>query len=112
MESLIACRFSPVVVAYKSILHEGIPSEKENPAYTSQTCPVCSLVDPLNRNGDVFLCIGCGHGGHSDLVAATNVLNRFLGRLSTVPDAPASRLQSSNFATVCEKSTEEFKYQP
>lgn len=75
-------------VGYKSVLHNGIQPERENPAYTSQTCPVCGLVDVENRNGDIFLCVGCGHGDHSDLVAGTNMLNRFLGRLSTVPDVP------------------------
>ena len=74
---------------YKSVLHNGITSGAENPAYTSQTCPVCGLVDVGNRNGDLFLCLGCGHSGHADLVAGTNILNRFMGRLSTVPDAPA-----------------------
>jgi len=74
-------------VGYKSILHNGIPSGSENPAYTSQTCPVCGLVDSGNRTGDEFLCLNCGHHDHSDLVAGTNILNRFLGRLSTVPNA-------------------------
>jgi len=77
-------------VGYKSILHNGITSGSENPAYTSQTCPVCGLVDAGNRDGDVFLCLNCGHHDHSDLVAGTNILNRFLGRLSAVPDAPAA----------------------
>jgi len=80
-------------VGYKSILHNGIPSESENPAYTSQTCPVCGLVDAGNRNGDEFLCLNCGHHDHSDLVAGTNILNRFLGRLSAVPDAPKTEGQ-------------------
>ena len=44
-------------------------------AYTSQTCPQCGHVCPENRpTRDRFQCVACGHSGHADTVAATNIL--------------------------------------
>jgi putative transposase len=45
-----------------------------NPRYTSQTCPLCGLVDVANRHGTAFQCIGCGHSDHADVNAAVNIL--------------------------------------
>lgn len=47
-----------------------------NAAYTSQTCPECGYVDRRNRTGDTFKCLNCGHEGHSDSIAAVNILSR------------------------------------
>lgn len=49
---------------------KGFGVEQVNCAYGSQGCPICGLVDKRNRNGDRFKCTHCGHGGHSDTVAA------------------------------------------
>ena len=43
------------------------------PAYTSQTCPECGLVDSRNRSGDRFLCIACGFAEHADTVGGLNL---------------------------------------
>ncbi|MCQ3976906.1 MAG: transposase [Anaerolineae bacterium] len=51
---------------------EGFRREQVNPAYSSQTCPLCGFVHPDNRCGDTFQCLRCGHRDHSDRVAATN----------------------------------------
>lgn len=48
------------------------------PYYTSTTCPVCGHSDRGNRNGEVFLCLNCGHEDNADINAAMNILNRFL----------------------------------
>jgi putative transposase len=48
------------------------------PFYTSQTCPSCGQVDRGNRVGQVFRCLRCGHTGNADIVAARNILTRFL----------------------------------
>ena len=48
------------------------------PFYTSQTCPSCGHVDRGNRVGQVFRCLKCGHTGNADIVAARNILARFL----------------------------------
>jgi len=48
------------------------------PYYTSTTCPVCGQSDRGNRNGEVFLCLNCGHTDNADVNAGKNVLNRFL----------------------------------
>ncbi len=48
------------------------------PFYTSQTCPSCGQVDRRNRVGQVFQCLACGHTGNADIVAARNILARFL----------------------------------
>ena len=48
------------------------------PYYTSQTCPSCGHVDRGNRVGQVFRCLRCGHAGNADIIAARNILARFL----------------------------------
>ena len=48
------------------------------PFYTSQTCPSCGHVDRGNRVGQVFRCLSCGHTGNADIIAARNILTRFL----------------------------------
>ena len=48
------------------------------PYYTSTTCPVCGHSDRGNRNGEVFLCLSCGHTDNADVNAGKNILNRFL----------------------------------
>jgi putative transposase len=48
------------------------------PYYTSTTCPVCGQSDRGNRNGEVFLCLNCGHTDNADINAGKNILNRFL----------------------------------
>jgi len=47
--------------------------EKVNPAYTSQTCAACGLVDARNRESQAFRCVGCGHRAHADVNAARNI---------------------------------------
>ena len=48
------------------------------PYYTSTTCPVCGQSDRGNRNGELFLCLNCGHTDNADINAGKNILNRFL----------------------------------
>ena len=46
-----------------------------NPAYTSQTCSLCSHCAPENRkNQAVFLCAACGLQLGADVNAALNIL--------------------------------------
>ncbi|MBI5755617.1 MAG: transposase [Nitrospirae bacterium] len=57
---------------------EGCSLHKQvNPAYGSQTCPLCGFVWNKSRNGDVFKCAFCGHGAGADRVAAINYLHRY-----------------------------------
>ncbi|MFA6183451.1 RNA-guided endonuclease InsQ/TnpB family protein [Acidithiobacillus sp.] len=50
-----------------------------DPAYTSQICPVCGVVDAGNRpSQEVFHCLHCGHEAHADVNAAQNILARGL----------------------------------
>jgi len=50
-----------------------------DPAYTSQICPVCGVVDAKNRKTQaVFHCRHCGHEAHADVNAAQNILARGL----------------------------------
>ncbi len=45
------------------------------PAYTSQTCSSCRVVDKLSRqNQSTFLCTACGHQENADINAAKNIL--------------------------------------
>jgi putative transposase len=46
-----------------------------NPAYTSQTCNRCGVVDPKSRKSQAdFRCTACGHQDHADVNAARNIL--------------------------------------
>lgn len=65
-----------------------------DPAYTSQICPVCGVVDAENRQTQaVFLCQHCGHSDHADVNAAKNILARGLAVSTGL--APANELQST-----------------
>ena len=46
-----------------------------NPAYTSQTCSECGVVDADSRRTQAsFVCVVCGHAQNADLNAACNIL--------------------------------------
>ena len=48
--------------------------EKVNPAYTSQTCSQCGIVDREARESQaVFRCRSCGYCGNADVNAARNI---------------------------------------
>jgi len=48
--------------------------EKVNPAYTSQTCSQCKIVDREARQSQaVFRCRACGYCGNADVNAARNI---------------------------------------
>ena len=55
-----------------------------DPANTSRTCPSCGGCDKLNRRGEDFLCIACGHQGDADTIGARNILARTLATLGSV----------------------------
>jgi len=60
-------------VEYKA-KRAGIPVLFVNPAYTSKGCPCCGTIDNKNRpNQATFSCVGCGHEGHADEIAARNI---------------------------------------
>ena len=54
------------------------------PAYTSQTCNSCGVIDKKSRNGEVFKCVACGHADDADHNASLNILQRFLDGHFTV----------------------------
>ena len=62
---------------------------KVDPAYTSQTCPVCGHTERANRDkrNHIFRCTCCGYTSNDDRIGAMN-LHR-MGRELTVPDADA-----------------------
>lgn len=48
-----------------------------DPAYTSQTCSCCGVVDAASRvSRDRFVCRACDHDEHADTNAARNILRR------------------------------------
>jgi IS605 OrfB family transposase len=55
---------------------EGFYVHFVNPAYTSQTCSTCGVVDKSNRKGEVYQCTSCGSLIDADYNAAINILNR------------------------------------
>lgn len=63
---------------------EGFELIKVDPAYSSQTCPVCGFTDSGNRLGSLFRCGRCGHEGHADVVAAINLVGRVPAKIKEV----------------------------
>ena len=55
----------------------GVKLEQVNPAYTSQICPQCGLINRRNRNGNTFKCLNCGLTAHADWVGAYNLKTRW-----------------------------------
>ena len=49
-----------------------------DPAYTSQTCSDCGILDPASRDGKKFCCRACGVELDADVNAAVNVLHKAL----------------------------------
>ncbi len=62
-------------IAFKA-LAEGFRHEQVNPAYGSQSCPLCEFVDQGNRKGDSFQCLHCRHENSADRIAALNYARR------------------------------------
>ncbi len=62
---------------------QGINLEKVSPAYTSQTCSNCRVVDKNSRRNSVFLCTACEIFLDADFNAARNILHRGVYRPST-----------------------------
>jgi putative transposase len=64
------------VLAYK-LEERGGALERINPAYTSQECSACGVVDKASRESQSsFACRHCGFAGHADTNAAINILRR------------------------------------
>lgn len=49
------------------------------PAYTSITCSACGSQDKKNRHGTDFVCRQCGARGHTDILAARNLVRKATG---------------------------------
>lgn len=52
---------------------EGFNVFYVEPAYSSQTCPICSFIDKANRARNSFCCKQCGYTNHADTVGAINI---------------------------------------
>ena len=76
-------------LVYKALRNHQL-AEKVDPAYTSQTCPVCGHTEKGNRNKreHLFCCQSCGYRSNDDRIGAMN-LHR-LGIELLVPDAAAA----------------------
>ena len=63
-------------LAYKA-KRAAVPLAAVDPAYTSQGCSCCGLIDKRNRpNQATFSCVSCGHSEAADLNAARNIRAR------------------------------------
>ena len=68
--------------------------EKINPAYTSQTCSQCGIVDREARESQaVFRCRSCGYCGNADVTAARNIAagHAVTARGGLPPGGPVNR---------------------
>lgn len=55
---------------------QGIVHYEVNPAYTSQECSSCGLVEKRQRKSSSFTCFHCGRRIHADVNAARNIIGR------------------------------------
>jgi len=58
----------------------GVHVPRQNPAYSSQDCPLCGHRAKMNRTGERFACAACGFSHDADYVGALNILSRFTGQ--------------------------------
>ncbi len=66
------------MLAYKMADRGGVLIEVD-PAYTSQTCSACGVIDKASRKDQAtFICTACGHHANADTNAAINILKRGL----------------------------------
>lgn len=64
----------------------GVEIVKVPPAYTSQTCSECGVVDAENRKTQAsFVCVSCGHSENADTNAAKNILRAALNGAVQAP---------------------------
>lgn len=64
------------MLAYK-LEERGGTLAKVNPAFTSQTCSACGVVDARSRKNQAsFECVACDYRDHADTNAAINILRR------------------------------------
>jgi putative transposase len=62
------------LLAYK-LTQRGGQIVEVAPAYTSQTCSACGVIDPANRKTQAnFACVSCGHAENADINASRNIL--------------------------------------
>lgn len=65
-----------LMLAYK-LEERGGTLIKINPAYTSQTCSACGVIDKQSRESQArFSCTSCGHTMNADHNAAINILRQ------------------------------------
>jgi len=74
-----------------------------NPAYTSQTCNVCGIIDKRSRiTRDQFKCIACGNENCADINAAKNILK--LGTDSAEAAGHAVKAEDKNLLIPSQKA--------
>lgn len=63
-------------IEYKTRL-SGVALVLVDPRNTSRTCPECGCINKANRRSQAeFVCTGCGHSEHADVVGARNVASK------------------------------------
>lgn len=74
--------------AYKA-QRAGVPYVVVNPAYTSQTCNQCGVIDKASRLDQArFVCTACGHSVHADVNAAQMIAARATAVSPMVAERP------------------------
>lgn len=77
MNKLQRWSYSRVVDKLKRLCEEnGILLTYVTPAYTSQTCSKCGVIDKNSRQGEIFHCQSCGYEIDADTNGAINILKR------------------------------------
>jgi putative transposase len=87
-------------LAYK-LEERGGTLIKVPPAYTSQTCAECGVVDARSRKSQaIFECVACGHTDNADVNAAREILRRSTALMGVegVHFAPAEALTAEPLA--------------
>jgi Putative transposase DNA-binding domain len=88
--------------AHRKVLERAEAKAQENrvllvavlPRNTSRECPACRRVSALNRKGELFRCVACGHIEDADSVGSGNIRSRTL----TILDQRRAWLNSHPFS--------------
>jgi IS605 OrfB family transposase len=83
-----------ILLKYKA-LNCGKQVVYVHPAYTSQTCSKCGIVNVENRIGNKYSC-SCGNNIHADINAAKNIKQKFLQQHLYVVEAATNQPHESS----------------
>lgn len=91
------CQF---YIGYKAAA-KGIDIDYVNPAYTSQSCPICGHTEETNRKGLIFRCKSCNYQDNADRIGSINIGLRSILQRQAVEERAVYQSAYSNDEGIC-----------